>query len=145
MALPTPALEQLESDSLKYSDIPKVINRYNDKGTISLTERGVFKLACMGWSSTDIAALHGCNKETLAALFSDALREGRWTIASRLRQHLLYHIFNADKPDPTLFRLALKNMAGFTEEGKNLDTGEENKPSQLSVTLRVLKKTEQSG
>lgn len=140
-----PALQQLEQDSLKYSDEPRVINRYKDKGTVSLTERGVFKLACMGWTGADIAALHGCHTDTLYTQFDDALREGRWTIASRLRQHLLYHIFTAEKPDPSLFRLALKNMAGFTEDGKNLDTGEENKPSQLNVTLRVLKKTEQSG
>lgn len=128
----------MNEDALKWSDVPISLKRQGGLGPVTLTARGVFKLAALGWSARDIASIHGTNYQDIYSHFGDALKAGKYGIADSLRRRLLYLTLQAEKTDPNLLKFALKNLAGLTEEGKSLETDEAIKPSTLNINLKVL-------
>jgi hypothetical protein len=127
----------IEAEAEDWDDTPVHFNRINNKGAITLTQRGVFRMAALGWSVKDICKLHGVNPDEIYETFGEPVKSGKYGTAHRLKKRLMQLVFETEKPDPSLVKFALKNFAGLCEDGKDFDTDEGIKPNALSVNLHV--------
>lgn len=132
----------IEGYASTLSDVPQTFTR-GKHGAITLTERGVFKMAAHGYDPTDISSIFGISTEALQHQFSDAMKAGRRFLSSRLKQRLIYLCLKDDKPQAELFKQALFHWAGFTKDGAREEPTEAAQTGPLEVNVNVVNKSKE--
>lgn len=130
---PLTVLNDVEST---ISDAAVLVPRQG-KDPVSVSPRGVFRMAAAGFTLKDIATFHGINPRAIRENFTEALNLGRAHIKSSIRAHLV-KVAMSDKAHPSVLIFAAKSYGGLSESGQD-DDGE-GITTDTTININVMEK-----
>lgn len=105
-------LSQFVKDELVTIDRPA-----QKGGPITINRKTIFELCSHGWTVTDICKTFGCDDNAIHKYFRAEIDLGSKSIGARLKKVLIQNCLYSEKVQPALLIFALKNYAGFSDEG----------------------------
>jgi hypothetical protein len=132
------ALAELEELEQSIPDELVTIERHQNRlQPVTITRRGVFRLAARGFSAKDISVLLDLNYNTFFKYFKREVELGRAQVKTSLKAHVINEAMR-EKPQPAILIFAAKSFAGLSELGQDEDG--EPITSDVNVSINVLQK-----
>lgn len=108
-------------------------------GEVTLSRHGIYKLCQRGYTIRDVSGIFGVDELTLKKYFEREIFCGKASLSATLKVHLLREALR-EKPNPTIFLMALKCWAGINDDGLKQDDVEQTKSTQWNVEVKVVQK-----